>query len=604
VRKVPVFVVSSLLFASAAPSASAAVARVSIGPELKVNLTSGRHAISPDIYGMNFAGATLERELRLPVVRWGGNATTRYNYLLDTANHASDWYFENIPNPVANAKALPNGSSADRFIEQNRTDGAASLITVPLIGWTPKSRALSCGFSVRKYGKQQASDPYNPNCGNGVLPNGSFMKKNLPGDTSKAIGPSFVGGWVKYLVSKYGTAAHGGVRFYDLDNEPDIWFATHRDVHPAGAGYAEMLSKTTSIALAIKDQDPSAQTLGPVGWGWSSLFFSGKDQQTCAVKQCGSVPPDEKAHGGVPFATWYLRQLAVYQKKTGRRLLDYFDNHWYPQENGVTGNADSPAEQALRLRSTRMLWDPNYRDQSWINQPVMAIPRMKQLVAQNYPGTKVAISEYNFGALDRIDGGLAQADVLGIFGKQGLDLATLWGPPAAQQPGAFAFRMYLDYDGHGSKFGDASVHSLSGNQGEVSVYAAQRSSDHALTIMVINKSTKPVVSPLSVAGLAGRAKAQVYRYGQAKPGKIVHAAPQTFIKGHARVILPGYSITEYVIGATGLAPGAVLLPRATSTAVPDAVGVVAAHPGPANAFEWATGYKGRKINYGWRPSAG
>ena len=130
---------------------------------------------------------------------------------------------------------------------------------MPLIGWTPKSRALSCGFSVKKYGKQQASDPYNANCGNGVLSNGSFVKKNLPGDTSKPIGPSFVGGWVKYLVSKYGTAANGGVRFYDLDNEPDIWFATHRDVHPVGAGYAEMLSKTESIALAIK----AAGSVGP-----------------------------------------------------------------------------------------------------------------------------------------------------------------------------------------------------------------------------------------------------------------------------------------------------------------------------------------------------
>jgi hypothetical protein len=39
------------------------------------------------------------------------------------------------------------------------------------------------------------------------------------------------------------------VRFYDLDNEPDIWFATHRDVHPVGPGYDEMLSKTESIAL-------------------------------------------------------------------------------------------------------------------------------------------------------------------------------------------------------------------------------------------------------------------------------------------------------------------------------------------------------------------
>ena len=192
-RKVPVLVISSLLLTGAGVGvqAEAAVhpsAKIASGPRLKVNLASGRHAISRYIYGMNFAGTKLERMLRLPVVRWGGNATTRYNYLLDTANHASDWYFENIPNPVANPKALPNGSSADRFIGQNRADGAASLITVPLIGWTPKSRALSCGFSIKKYGKQQASDPYNPNCGNGVRSNGSFVHKNLPGDTSKRIG--------------------------------------------------------------------------------------------------------------------------------------------------------------------------------------------------------------------------------------------------------------------------------------------------------------------------------------------------------------------------------------------------------------------------------
>ena len=363
-------------------------------------------------------------------------------------------------------------------------------------------------------------------------------------------------------------------------------------------------SKTESVALAIKAQDPSAQTLGPVGWGWSSLFFSGKDQQTCAVRSCGSVPPDEKAHGGVPFATWYLRAAGRLPEEDRPRLLDYFDNHWYPQENGVTSNADGPAEQALRLRSTRMLWDPNYRDQSWINQPVMAIPRMKQLVARNYPGTKVAISEYNFGALNRIDGGLAEADVLGIFGKEGLDLATLWGPPAAQQPGAFAFGIYLDYDGHGSKFGDTSVHALSGNQGEVSVYAAQRTSDHALTIIVINKSTKTVASPLSIAGLAARARAQVYRYGQAKPGKIVHAAPQAFDGGHARVTLPGYSITEYVISAGGLTRAAILLPRATATTVLRSAGRAGGPSGPADAFSWATGYKGRKVDPGWRPGAG
>jgi len=584
--------------ASAASAGSAAVA----GPTLSVSLTAGRHAISRDIYGMNFAPARLESQLKLPVVRWGGNATTRYNYLLDTANHASDWYFENIPNTVKNPAVLPNGSTADQFIGRNQRDGADSIITVPLIGWTPQSRAQACGFSVAKYGAQQSTDPYDSDCGNGVNTSGQYITGNNPADTSRRAGASFVAKWVGYLDSKYGGAAAGGVKFYQLDNEPDIWFATHRDVHPAGATYSEMLSKTEKVAAAIKATDPAAQTIGPSGWGWSSLFYSGSDQQYCASHSCGSVPPDAARHGGVPFAAWYLRELRAYQQQTGVRLLDYFDNHWYPQEANVDTEADDPATQALRLRSTRMLWDPHYVDQSWINQPVMAIPRMKQLVAQNYPGTKVAITEYNFGALDKIDGGLAEADVLGIFGREGLDLATLWGPPAFSDPGAFAFRMYLDYDGRGSAFGDTSVRAVSSAQTTLAIYAAQRSSDGALTAIVINKTHHALASPLAVTGLAASATAQVFQYGQADPTAIVHLPAQAFHNGSATVTFPAYSITEFVVPASGLAAAVAHLPRATSAAAAS-VPVPAARPGPADGFLRATGFDGRRVAGGWNPKA-
>jgi hypothetical protein len=392
------------------------------------------------------------------------------------------------------------------------------------------------------------------------------------------------------------------VRFYQLDNEPDIWFATHRDVHPVGATYTEMLRKTESVAGAIKATDPAAQTIGPSGWGWSSLFFSGYDQQYCAAHSCGAVPPDAARHGGVPFATWYLRQLRAYQHKTGVRLLDYFDNHWYPQEAGVDSEADDPATQALRLRSTRMLWDPRYVDQSWINQPVMAIPRMKQLVAQNYPGTKVAITEYNFGALDKVDGGLAEADVLGIFGREGLDLATLWGPPAAADPGAFAFHMYLDYDGKGAAFGDTSVRAVSSAQTTLAIYAAQRSSDGALTAIVINKTHHALTSPLTVTGLAASATAQVYQYGQAEPAAIVHRPAQAFRNGAATVTFPAYSITEFVVPASGLSAAVARLPRSTTTATAGPL-VPAARPGPAAGLLRATGFNGRKVATGWNPKA-
>lgn len=85
------------------------------------------------------------------------------------------------------------------------------------------------------------------------------------------------------------------------------------------------------------------------------------------------------------------------------------------------------------MRSTRSLWDASYIDESWISDTapggvaVRLILRMKQWVANHSPGTRLAISEYNWGAPESINGALAQADVLGIFGREGLDLATLWG---------------------------------------------------------------------------------------------------------------------------------------------------------------------------------
>ena len=125
-------------------------------------------------------------------------------------------------------------------------------------------------------------------------------------------------------------------------------------------------------------------------------------------------------------------------------------------------------------------------DESWIAQSgpaggvVRLIPRMRDWVNTNYPGTQLAITEYNWGALDHINGAVTQADVLGIFGREGLDLATLWGPPNSNQPGAFAFRMYRNYDGAHHTFGDTSVRAASADQDKVSIYAAKRSADDVL----------------------------------------------------------------------------------------------------------------------------
>ena len=506
-----------------------------VGPALSVDASAGIHPISPYIYGMNFANEAVAAAVRLPVQRWGGNATTRYNWQTDTSNRASDWYFENIPEDNANPAALPNGSATDKFIEQNQRTGTASLLTVPLIGWTPKARDYSCSYSVTKYGAQQSVDPWRPDCGNGRYPDGTVMSGNDPLDTSTAIEAGFVTGWINHMTTTY-----GGVQFYNLDNEPMLWNSTHRDVHPNPVTYDELRDRTVTYASAIKAADPKAATLGPVVWGWCAYFYSAAD---------GCYPgADRQAHGNIDFIEWYLQQMRAYEQQQGTRILDYLDVHSYPQMNGVYSDSlGSATVQTARLRSTRQLWDTSYTDESWIAQPVYLIPRMKQWTANNYPGTKLSISEYSWGALGYLNGALAQADALGIFGREGLDLATLWGTPTdANAPGIFAFRMYRNYDGAGGAFGETSVHAASSDQDKLALYAARRTADNALTLMVVNKTGQTLTSTLALTGFHATGTAEVYRYSSADLTKIVRQVDQTIAVDGFTADYPPNSITLYV----------------------------------------------------------
>jgi len=429
---------------------------------------------------------------------------------------------------------------------------------VPLIGWTPsgnspRNHPYDCGYKVSKYGAQQSTDPWDNDCGNGVGASGGNITGNAPADTSEAVGSPFVMDWVSHLTAKYGFASSGGVTYYDLDNEPMLWDSTHRDVHPRATTYDELRDLTFSIAQAVKTADPAAQTLGPVLWGWCAYFYS-------ALDGC-SAGTDYSSHLNTAFVPWYLQQMNSYEQEHGVRILDYLDLHYYPQAGGVAlSPAGDAATQALRLRSTRSLWDPSYMDESWISstQPggvaVSLIPRMKDWVDANYPGTKLAVSEYNWGALDNINGALAQADVLGIFGREGLDLATLWAPPNATDPGAFAFRMYRNYDGAGAGFGDVSTLATSTGQDSLSIYAAQRSADNALTIMVINKTAGALSSTVALSGFNPEPSAAVYQYSAAQPGAIQHAADVAVTAAGLSADFPANSITLFVLMPAALPP--------------------------------------------------
>ena len=532
----PVFYVDDItLTGSSAPNPTVTIA---------VDAGSGRHTISPLIYGVAYGSTAALADLNCPLNRMGGNNTSRYNWQLNADNKGSDYFFESI----GDADPTP-GKRGDDFIRQSRAGGAQAMLTVPMIGWVAglgPNRNKRSSFSVMKYGAQQQTDPYFPDAGNGILTGGLAVSGNDPSDADVPADAGFQAGWVNHLLSTWGTAAGGGLSYYLLDNEPSLWHVTHRDVHPQGETMQEEADDILAYAGAVKTADPSALTVGPEEWGWSGYFYSGADQQYLAAHNYQGHP-DKDAHGGMDYLPWLLQQMHQNDTVTGTRLLDVFSVHFYPQ-GGEFSDDTSYATQMLRNRSTRQLWDPNYVSESWIADTVQLIPRFKGWVSEYYPGTKTALTEYNWGAEGSINGATTQADVFGIFGREGLDLATRWTTPDPSTPTYLAMKLYRNYDGLKSGFGNVSVSDTAPTPDAVSSFAAVRSLDGALTVMVVDKSlsgTTPVT--VSLANFTGGATAQAW---QLTAANTITRLADTSVSGNAiTATLPAQSVTLFVVPA-------------------------------------------------------
>lgn len=545
---------------------------VAPGPALLVDMTAPTHPISPLIYGMNsyrlsdpdHEAPKVAKAVRLPLDRWGGDGDTRYNYKLDVSNRGDDWFFEIAPNNNTN---YPDTSEFNSQVAADRVVGAETLATMPVMGWVAKTRTRSSSFSVAKYGPQQKTDPHWHDFGNGVRPDGTKIANNDPTDTCMRVDASWDAEWVKYLVKRFGDAAHGGVAIYALDNEPTWWDSMHRDVHPLPFTYDEVTENGLKVARAIKAADPTAEVTGPVIDFWYTYFYSKKDLEWLwgHRKDATSGPPDRRAHGNVPLIAYYLRAFKAAQDADPQhtRFLDYLDLHTYfaAHDAGLKPAGTSVEQQAV-LNSTRVFWDPTYTDPRFRSpdnylQPLapQLIPRMKNWVADNYPGTRLAITEYNWGAPEHISGAVAQADILGIFGREGLDLGALWGPPNLNTPLMFAFKIFRNYDNKGAGFGDTSLAATSTNQGELSVYAARRSTDGTVTVAVINKTFGDLRTDLLIEHFKSRRRARVYRYSGADITNIrhLHAVRVSNLRTTPRSsemkgqLFPAMSITMYAI---------------------------------------------------------
>ena len=512
-------------------------------PTLTIDAGAIRHPISPDIYGMLGGGIqlnpTLAAELKIANVRWGGDAATRYNWAYDsTCDGADNWFVCQLFGPVT------PGYAVDNMISTYRTAYAGShiLVTIPIIPWIDSSSTELCSYPVSVYGSQQAQITIGTGqvCGNGVTTSGTnIVDSNIPYDMV-ANSTAAQTAWLNHLVSKWGTAANAGVTYYQLDNEPGGWANTHRDAIPNQPTYDVISSLGEQYATAIKAVDPTAKVLGPSDygeWGWVE-----------------NVPSGSSLLAG----QYYLQQFAQYDAAHGSRTLDCFDEHY-----GV-GDSSSPANSFNQVRT---FWDPTYMSSGDFpyaltgSSPaaIEMIPRFQNWVATYYPNTAICMSEYEVqhqSPANPLVDALVEGDALGVFGYYDLQLANLYDTVNPTDPEAYTFLMYRNYDGNGSQFGDTSVSSTSTDQTQLSVYGALRSTDGALTIIAINKTTAAIQTSLSLSNFNSTGTAAVYSYSSANLAQIVAGSPVPVSSNTISYTFPAYSETMFVLTAGGTAPGA------------------------------------------------
>ena len=442
---------------------------------ITVNTTLDTHSISPYIYGTN---GVLSNADNYGAERMGGNRLTAYNWENNASNAGTDWNNSSdnyMTQGMSASQALIPAITVTTFIDTCLKHNRFCLATFQMAGFVSRDKnGTVTSAQVAPSGRWRYVFPAKPT---------AFVA--APDTADSAV---YMDECMNYLKTKYASQPDGWLGGICLDNEPALWPSTHPLVHPAAPTCVELVTKSAALASAIKAVDSRPLIFGHVAYGFGELTdFQGASDWN-SVKGSYSW-----------FVDYFLDKMRAASTTADRRLLDVYDIHWYSEAQGngerIVG-ASSPANRAnaeARIQAPRTLWDTHYIENSWIGQYysnyLPLIPRLQKSINTYYPGTKISISEYNYGGENHISGGLAMADVLGIYGKYGVFCATYWQMDNTTNFTSAAFRLFRNYNGSNATFGNVAVRATTNDSVRTSVYAStvpQAGND--LHLVVLNKN--------------------------------------------------------------------------------------------------------------------
>lgn len=514
--------------------------------------------ISPFIYGVN--GGL--RPSGVTGVRLGGNRWTGYNWETNNSNAGEDFFHVNDEFLTgAFGQTTPPGQAILPTLQETAGFGGYTAVTAPMAGYvsadaggtvTPAQTAPSLRWLELRNRKSS------------VYPGAPLSQ--TPDLTDDYVFTDEFINWVE------NAKQNNQEVLYVLDNEPSLWDNTHPYLYGAtGPTFADIRDRSIATASTIKDVAPNAKVLGGVTFGWS-----GAQSLQDAPDYDQQVPPAGRPLDQLHFNRWLLEQVAAEEQLQGRVLMDALDLHWYPEARGggvrIIGNTPvTPEIIEARVQAPRSLWDASYIEDSWItefilrdysgqgnDQGVELLNRVRSDIAEFKPGTLISISEYNYGGGAHISGGVAQADVLGVFGREGVWNASWWPIEGESNAGYVeaGFEMYTDFDGQGSRFGDLSLLATTDDDAKSSVYASHSTEDpNQMIVVAINRTDTTLDAAVQITDDKRYQTAEVYQLTetQAAPvfaGSFAIDAVNAFVYE-----MPAYSVSTIRLIAAAATPG-------------------------------------------------
>jgi hypothetical protein len=433
--------------------------------------------ISPYLYGRNNSISSTNPNWTLPdadLVRLGdagvrffresgGNNSSKYNWRRKLSSHP-DWYNNVYPN---------NWDQAAQTLQKN-FPAAQAMWAFPLLGYAAKTGAAN--FADWDYNHSQWWEGVNQNLAGGGTPNATGAKAKSEGNIDLYLEKWDTDSSVAILDHWFGINGIGlkqeGIRYWNMDNEPEIWSGTHDDVMPKQIGAEEFMQRYVDLAKKARTLFPEIKLVGPVTaneWQWYNW-----DNKT--------ITENGKAY---PWLEYFIKAVADAQQKTGFRLLDVLDIHFYP--------STKKTEDVVQLH--RVFFDRNYDfpeangvktinggyDNNISKEYIFG--RCKDWLTK-YMGEAhgVTLGLTETGIDDSISPSVTAvwyASMLGEFMKNKVEIFTPWSWKTGMWESLHLLSRYNQTH---------SVKAASGNETLVSAYPSVNATKDSMTVVLVNRS--------------------------------------------------------------------------------------------------------------------